>query len=102
MKTFEFSVIASGLDPSADDFETQFYENGCDDALVSFQKGHIIIDFAREAETMDDAISSALGNVAAAGRLISVNSLRASHARHLGLSDLRRGCPHPGAAPRAA
>ena len=29
--------------------------------------GHIIIDFAREAETMDEAISSALENVAATG-----------------------------------
>lgn len=67
MKTFEFSVIASGLDPSADNFEALFYDNGCDDALVSFQKGHIIIDFARESETMDAAVSSALNNVAAAG-----------------------------------
>jgi hypothetical protein len=67
MKTFEFSVIASGLDPGAGNFEALFYDNGCDDALVSFQNGHIIIDFAREAETMDEAISSALENVAATG-----------------------------------
>lgn len=67
MKTFEFSVIASGLDPSADDFETRFYESGCDDALVSFQKGRIIIDFAREAKTLAEAVASALENVAAVG-----------------------------------
>src|SRR3546814_13108815 len=67
MKTFEFSVIASGLDPHAEDFEARFYENGCDDALVSFQKGHIIIDFAREAETFAEAVALALENVAATG-----------------------------------
>jgi len=67
MKTYEFSVIASGLDPSADDFETRFYNAGCDDALVSFQKGHIIVDFAREADSIDEAISSAIENVRAAG-----------------------------------
>jgi predicted DNA-binding transcriptional regulator AlpA len=67
MKTFEFSVIASGLDPNAEDFEARFYDNGCDDALVSFQNGHIIIDFARDAETFDEAVASALENVAAAG-----------------------------------
>ncbi|MEF2547702.1 hypothetical protein VQ045_11080 [Aurantimonas sp. E1-2-R+4] len=67
MKTFEFSVIASGLDPSADNFEARFYDNGCDDALVSFQKGHIIIDFAREAETIALAISSAVEEVVLAG-----------------------------------
>lgn len=65
--TFEFSIIASGLDPEADDFESRFFDAGCDDATVAFQKGHIIVDFAREAESMDDAITSAMANVRAAG-----------------------------------
>lgn len=67
METFEFTIIASGLSPEADDFETRFYEAGCDDATISFQKGHIIVDFARDAETIRDAISSAIDNVRAAG-----------------------------------
>ena len=67
MKTFEFSIIASGLDPNSDDFESRFYDNGCDDALVAFQKGHIIVDFAREAASIDEAIASAIENVRAAG-----------------------------------
>jgi len=60
MKMYEFSIIASGLDPTAEDFESQFYDAGCDDALVAFQKGHIIVDFAREAESLDAAIASAI------------------------------------------
>lgn len=67
METFEFTIIASGLDPEAHDFEQRFYDAGCDDALVAFQKGHIIVDFAREAETMEDAIKSAIANVRSAG-----------------------------------
>lgn len=67
MKIFEFSIIASGLDPSADDFEQRFYDAGCDDALIAFQKGHIIVDFAREAETLAEALASAVENVVAAG-----------------------------------
>jgi hypothetical protein len=67
MKTFEFSIIASGLDPSSEDFESRFYDNGCDDALIAFQKGHIIADFAREANSIDEAIASAVENVCAAG-----------------------------------
>src|SRR5665811_1758773 len=70
MKTYEFSVIASGLDPQAEDFEARFYDGGCDDALVSFQKGHIIIDFAREAESIDAAIASAIENVAVLGATV--------------------------------
>lgn len=67
MKMFEFSIIASGLNREANDFEARFYDNGCDDALVAFQKGRIIIDFAREAETIQQAISSAVEDVRRAG-----------------------------------
>ncbi|MDP4024343.1 hypothetical protein Q8W71_17080 [Methylobacterium sp. NEAU 140] len=67
MDTFEFSVVATGLDPGAPDFEARFYEAGCDDATISFQKGHIIVDFAREAENIAVAIGSALAAVERAG-----------------------------------
>jgi hypothetical protein len=67
MRTYEFSFIASGLDPCADDFESRFYDAGCNDALIAFQKGRIIIDFAREAESMQQAIASALDDVRRAG-----------------------------------
>jgi hypothetical protein len=70
MKTYEFSIIASGLDPSADDFEARFYDAGCDDATISFQKGHIIVDFAREAASIDQAIVSAIECVKAAGAMV--------------------------------
>lgn len=67
MTIHEFTIIASGLDPNADDFEARFYDAGCDDATVSFQKGHIIIDFAREADSIEDAIASSLEDVASVG-----------------------------------
>ena len=66
-KMFEFSIIASGLDREAPDFESRFYDAGCDDATVSFQKGHIIVDFTREAENFEAAVSSAVEAVTAAG-----------------------------------
>jgi len=67
MKTFEFSIIASGLDPEAEDFVDRFFNAGCDDATLSFQKGHTILDFAREADSIDAAIVSAMECVTAAG-----------------------------------
>ncbi len=67
MKKYEFSIIASGLDPQAEDFESRFYDAGCNDATISFQKGHIIADFAREAESIDAALCSAVAGVEAAG-----------------------------------
>jgi hypothetical protein len=71
MKTFEFSIIASGLDHEADDFEQRFYDAGCDDATISFQKGHIIVDFAREAPSIEDAIYSAIEAVRSTGASIT-------------------------------
>src|ERR1700675_2404183 len=70
MKTHEFAIIASGLDPEADDFEDRFYEAGCDDATVSYQKGAIILEFAREAQTFAKALISAFSNVQQAGAKI--------------------------------
>ncbi len=71
MKTFEFSIIASGLDPEAEDFADRFFQAGCDDATISFQKGHIILDFAREAASISNAISSAVKNVQQAGACVN-------------------------------
>lgn len=70
MKKFEFSIIASGLDPEAEDFEQRFYDAGCDDAAIAFQKGHIIVDFTREAKSVSEAIVTAVRDVQAAGARI--------------------------------
>lgn len=70
MTTHEFSIIASGLNPEAVDFEELFFNAGCDDATVAFQKGHIILDFAREAESIDVAIASAVVDVRKAGATV--------------------------------
>lgn len=63
MKTHEFTIVASGLDPEAEDFEDRFYEAGCDDATISLQKGVIVLDFARQAPTFVKALISALKDV---------------------------------------
>lgn len=67
MKTYEFTIVAAGLDLQAEDFEARFYDARCDNALISFQKGHILVDFAREAESLEEAIASAVENVRQAG-----------------------------------
>ena len=45
MKNYSFAIVASGLDPEADNFEDRFFEAGCSDATISFQKGLIILEF---------------------------------------------------------
>ena len=67
MKAFDFTVIASGLDPEADDFEDRFFEAGCDDATISFTKGLIVLAFHRTAKNFAHAVYSAAANVRTAG-----------------------------------
>ena len=70
MKTFEFTIIASGLDHAADDFEDRFFEAGCDDSTIAYARGAIILQFAREAETLSDAINSAIAAVKETGATV--------------------------------
>lgn len=73
MKKFEFTIIAAGLDPRSGELEDQFFEAGCDDATISFQKGVIILDFCREAKNLTQAISSAVeGTVAAGAKVLHI------------------------------
>jgi hypothetical protein len=67
MKTHEFTIIASGLDPNAEDFENRLFEAGCSDATVAFVKGAIRLDFEREATTFAKALLTAIQDVKRAG-----------------------------------
>jgi len=67
MPIHEFSIIADGLDPTAEDFEARFYDIGCDDATISFQRGVIILDFARPSATLEHAVSTAIEQVTKVG-----------------------------------
>ncbi len=67
MKKFCFTIIASGLDPEAADFEDRFFNAGCDDATIAFVKGAIVLEFEREAQNFAHALVTAMRNVQKAG-----------------------------------
>jgi hypothetical protein len=67
MKRFNFTVIASGLDPESENFADSFFKAGCDDATISYQKGVIILEFEREAPNFAEALISAVSAVHRAG-----------------------------------
>lgn len=70
MSTHSFTIIASGLDPSDPDFEDRFFETGCDDATIAYQKGVIMLAFDREAKNLIHAVVSAVTDVENAGATI--------------------------------
>ena len=67
MKTHEFTIVASGLDPKVKDFEDRFFDAGCGDATISFQKGAIVLEFGRRASNFVKALGSAIRDVERAG-----------------------------------
>lgn len=67
MSIYNFTIIASGVDHNADDFEDKFFQAGCDDATISVQKGAIILEFSREERSFPRALLSAFLSVQKAG-----------------------------------
>jgi hypothetical protein len=70
MSLFSFTIIASGLDHEAEDFEDRFFKTGCDDATISVQKGAIILEFTREGRNFVHALLSAVKAVQQAGATV--------------------------------
>lgn len=70
MSEFEFSFLASGLDPHSDNFADRFFEAGCDDATIMLTRGLIAVCFAREADNYAQAVISAYRDVLKAGAVI--------------------------------
>ncbi|WP_234421254.1 hypothetical protein [Erythrobacter sp. EC-HK427] len=67
VKVHEFTIIVSGFHPDRDDIANIFFEAGCDDATLAFQKGVLIVSFDREAPSFSSAVISAVENVVATG-----------------------------------
>lgn len=69
MATYDFSLtftLPDG-DAEAEQYLDALFEAGCDDALIGIgERGTIGLDFAREAESAEVAIHSAIANVQAA------------------------------------
>ena len=70
MNTYEFLVVASGLDHEAADFEDRLFDAGCDDATITFQKGLILADFDRTEEDFASALWSAVRNMQNTGATV--------------------------------
>lgn len=62
----EFTLVLSANSLSDEQCDT-LYESGCSDGTISTSQGISRIDFGREADSLESAIRSAIGNVNAAG-----------------------------------
>jgi hypothetical protein len=68
MAEIEFTLILKGRwDDLTPDMADAFYEAGCDDGLVGWTDGRLTVVFGREAEFVEAAVLSAIGDVRKAG-----------------------------------
>ena len=77
MATHRFTLIVEGPDLQAEPLIDELYEAGCDDALAGRSHGAQCLDFDREAPSIDEAILSAIADLA---RLDDVEVVRIADA----------------------
>lgn len=63
MRRFKFTLVVEGCDLKTDEAVDALFEAGCDDALVGSSKGVQFLDFDRDAESVDEAVRSAVADV---------------------------------------
>jgi hypothetical protein len=66
-KTYSFSLILSGVSHLTPEMTDALFEAGCDDATPSSRGGVVSVGFDREAESLGNAIGSAINDVERAG-----------------------------------
>jgi hypothetical protein len=67
MKTYEFKIILDGVSEISDDDGDALFEAGCDDGTIVSRDGNTFVRFSRESDSLEDAITSAAGDVRKAG-----------------------------------
>ena len=63
MRIWEFTLIIEGVDAQGSETLDALFEAGCDDALVGRTNDIQHIDFSREAQSLTDAVLSAVSDV---------------------------------------
>lgn len=67
MTKYEFTLILKGQFELTEEIADELFEAGCDDGTPGVCNGVFSIDFHREANSMEEAIRSAIANVKSSG-----------------------------------
>jgi predicted DNA-binding transcriptional regulator AlpA len=67
MRSYNFTLILSGVREIEAEVEDALFDAGCDDALLGSRDGVVFLDFEREAPSAREAVLSAIADVGKAG-----------------------------------
>jgi hypothetical protein len=84
MKTYEFDVILKETQEITDEQADALFAAGCDDGTPTCSGGLAWVHFDRDANSLEDAIRSAIAQVQSAGFSVSKVELDADSAVSLG------------------
>lgn len=67
MERHEFQLVLAGVDEMTEGVSSALYEAGCDDGTPFSAGGVAAVGFTREAESLEEAVRSAIADVERAG-----------------------------------
>jgi hypothetical protein len=67
LATYHFTLTLAGVVEMTDELQGKLLQVGCDDASLWSEGQTVFLSFDREAESLGDAIGSAVNDVARAG-----------------------------------
>lgn len=85
MPIHHFTLIVDGADLQDEAVANRLFESGCDDALIGSTDGVQFIDFDREADSLDEAVLSAVADIE---RVEGVHVVRAVDAGLATMTDI--------------
>ena len=72
MKTWEFTLELTGIEDPTAELAEALFRAGCDDTTLSKSEGKLWLDFDREAESLEEAVTTATNDVRKAGERLGV------------------------------
>lgn len=71
MMKYDFTLVLKDAPELTDELADTLFAAGCDDGTPGMCAGTTLIDFHREAASLEEAIRSAIANVSAAGCVVT-------------------------------
>jgi hypothetical protein len=69
---WEFTLELTGTEDPTTELADALFRAGCDDATLSKSGGKLRLDFDREAESLEEAVTTATNDVRKAGEMLGV------------------------------
>lgn len=80
MKNWQFTLELTGIEEPTAELADALFRAGCSDATLSKSEGKLWLDFDREAESLEEAMTTAMNDVRKAGETLNI-SLDAKEAK---------------------